>query len=263
VRWKLLIGLAGVTAVVAAFAFASRSVNTRVLKDGHRLHLNCLLFDGGSTVEVRDPSVTLVSQLKALLLRKRVPKRWQNITNRPPNTIYPEVWLEIERAKGEQFKGRHLRAEIHLPGGQIIGSRFSGGSRHECGRDIFNAHLPALPTTVKRLDLRIVVDDESFQFDLANPAYRKLSALPPLQTLPHTEARGDLVASLDGFTMLPLKDEIRKERGNNYWVKPDFHLWWNGNPADDWFDKQYSYGTASVIGMQKAGFSASRTGKCE
>jgi hypothetical protein len=245
VRWKLLIGLAGMATVVAAFAIAGRPVNTRMLKDGHRLHLNCLLFDRGGTVEIRDPSVTFVTQLKAFLQRKRVPKRMQTIRDRPVSSAYPEVWIEIERAKGERSKIRHLRTEIYLPGGQVLGSRFFGGSWHACGYDFYNAALPALPTTIKRLDLRIIVDDESFQFVIRNPAYRKGSALPPIQLLPRTEVRGNLVATLDGFTVRPLDEQMRKERGYNVWVTPKLSLWWNGSPADDWFDKDVSFGNAS------------------
>jgi hypothetical protein len=245
VRWKLPIGLAGAAAMVAGFVIANMPVDTRILKDGHRLHLNCLLFDKGGTVEIRDPSVTFATQLKAFLQRKRVPGRTNIVTSHPVGLVYPEVWIEVERPKGEAFRNRHMRAEIHLPGGQVLGERFSGAAFHECGFDFCNARLPSLPTTVKRLDLRIVVDEESFRFDVRNPAYRKASALPPIQTLPLNESRGDLVAVLEGFDVHALDEQARKERGYNVWVRPKLRLWWNGSPADEWFDKKVSFGNAS------------------
>lgn len=125
-----------------------------------------------------------------------------------------------------------------MPNGQILGARFGGGSGFVPNRDIYDARLPGLPTTLKELDLRILVDDESFQFNIKNPAYRKSTAPVVLQTLPHTEARGNLVAALDGFIVKPLSKEMRDERGYSVWVVPKFQLWWNGGPADDWFDKE-------------------------
>jgi hypothetical protein len=229
--------------MVAAFVFANRTVNTRMLKDGHRLSLNCLLFDKGGTVETRDPSVTFATQLKAFLQRKRVPGRTNIITSHPVSLVYPDVWIEIESAK--ERRTRHIRAEMHLPSGQVIGQRASWRYSKICGYDFYNAALPALPTTVKRLDLRIIADDESFQFDVKNPAYRKSSALPPIQTLPRTETRGKLVATLNGFDVRALDEQARNERGYNTWVTPKLSLWWNGSPADDWFDKEVSFSNAS------------------
>ena len=135
--------------------------------------------------------------------------------------------------------------EIHLPNGQIAGTRFSGGSSFALGNDLYQAMLPSLPTTSKDLDLRVFADDESFRFKVKNPAFLKHPASHALQTLPHTEARGDLVARLEGFTVTSLSEKVRNERGYNFWVTPKLLLWWNGDSADDWFDKTVLYGNAS------------------
>jgi hypothetical protein len=246
VRWTTPIIALGFLAVIGvAILFGRSDNNIRTMKDGRRLHLNSLTFTEDIKIEVRDPNVTVFSRMRAALWREPRPIANKVVRKERWGAGIPAVWLEIERKKGEPFRARSLRVEIHLPNGQILGTRFSGGSWFALGNDLYQGMLPSLPTTIESLDLRILADDESFQFKVKNPAFLKRPAEAALQTLPHTEARGDLVARLEGFAVKSLSHETRNERGYNFWVSPKFQLWWNGSPADDWFDKSVLYANAT------------------
>lgn len=215
------------------------------MKDGSRLRLNSLTFSQNVKIEVRDRNVTPITQLWAFVRRQRIPAMYETVRNERWGQAQPAVWLEIERRKGARFRPRRLRAEIHMPNGQILGTAFGGGSWFAAGQDIYQAMMPALPTTIEELDLRIVADDETFQFRVENPAYRRAVTPVFTQTLPVTEARGDLVASMEGFTVKPMSASSRKEQGFNLWVTPKFQLWWKGSPADEWFDKGIAFSNGS------------------